>query len=308
MIKIQRHDADWQALSVYTNKTKTWQGEAVTPYEYERLNAIAHFSCANIQGKKSLDFSLYKSEAFKTILLSEAHEKCAYCESCNSASAAYDIEHFRPKGKAICLNGNKRSDGYYWLAADWDNLFIACQYCNRLNKHEGREVGKKTTTGKGVKFPLACEEKRAKTPDCQLDSEEEVRLLINPAKDNPKDHLIFDKKGVVLGRDEKGKVSIEVLGLDRNKLEDARRATLRDLNNLVEDIASDLSQWCQTRECDPHVKSRLFRNLPLLKQMLGRRGQYLGAKRDWVLSADQRGRIDFLNKFGIDLRGMVAGY
>lgn len=157
--------------------------------------------------------------------------KCAYCESPIGATQPTDIEHFRPKGGYIVRDRVKKADefkrpGYYWLAASWENLLPSCIDCNRERTHEFPD-GNFGKVGKANKFPLAGEKSRATGPD--FDLVREKRLLLDPCADAPEQHLEFAEDGTVRpavgsdGRESRvGKVSIEVFGLRRGKLVQAR--------------------------------------------------------------------------------------
>jgi uncharacterized protein (TIGR02646 family) len=64
------------------------------------------------------------------------HNKCAYCERELETAHELDIEHFRPKNRvqpwpeAPIPHSNGRPDGYYWLAYEITNYFVACKPCN----------------------------------------------------------------------------------------------------------------------------------------------------------------------------------
>ena len=201
----------------------------------ERDRAIEFFSNpANYEGenKKKFTFSVYSDDAVKEALDQLFHHKCAYCESKYEATQPMDVEHYRPKG-AVIINGEEHKPAYYWLAADWDNLLPSCTDCNRRRYHEFKGVGRKLA-GKETLFPIADESNRARTPGEEAGEE---RLLLDPCRDQPEEHLEFLKddeaRGLVrpslLPNDQespKGKESIEVYGLQRRGLRSARRARL----------------------------------------------------------------------------------
>lgn len=160
------------------------------------------------------------------------NDKCAYCESPIGSTQPTDVEHFRPKSGFIIRNRLKKADefkrpGYYWLAASWNNLLPSCIDCNRERTHEFAD-GQFGKVGKANKFPLAGEKSRASGPD--FDLHREKRLLLDPCLDTPEQHLEFTEDGMIHpatlpdGRKSRlGKMSIEVFGLRRGKLVNARR-------------------------------------------------------------------------------------
>jgi hypothetical protein len=155
--------------------------------------------------------------------------KCAYCEGPLRPFQPGDVEHFRPKGalvdehdKPVYLRdaaGKIIKDasgqpqlhpGYYWLAYNWNNLMPACAGCNRPYKK--------------TRFPV--EGFRAAAPG---EEDREVPLFLNPFKDDPNEHLIFDTdNGILSHKTRRGEVSIELLGLNREGLLD-QRLTCYDL-------------------------------------------------------------------------------
>ena len=144
-------------------------------------------------------FKVYKLPSVKAELEKLFEGKCAYCESKYASTAPLDVEHYRPKGR---VQGAEDHDGYWWLAAKWENLFPSCIDCNRkrwqptpkphvdlsqLSK-ASEKLTAPTGTGKGDCFPLLDEELRATKKE---ELKRETPLLLNPCEDNPEDHLNF---------------------------------------------------------------------------------------------------------------------
>jgi hypothetical protein len=168
MIRIQRPKAPGFLL----NPASVWADEINRAKEHYKNNNVEVF-----------EFKLYNDIRLKDAL-KKVFLKCAYCESTYGAVYDGDVEHFRPKGKV--KEKNPQTPGYYWLANDWNNLFLACQHCNQRRRHV--LVGETELEGYGKmdQFPLASEAKRALDAESDLKQEEKVRLLINPCKDNQK--------------------------------------------------------------------------------------------------------------------------
>jgi 5-methylcytosine-specific restriction endonuclease McrA len=59
---------------------------------------------------------------------------CAYCE-CTESLSPLEVEHFRPRSEATNLDGTSEPNCYWWLACDWDNLYLVCQACNFQKKN-----------------------------------------------------------------------------------------------------------------------------------------------------------------------------
>ena len=87
----------------------------------EKERAQAHYDALIAEGKeiKTYDFSRYRRSEVKVELEKIFHGKCAYCESAFSSTQPVDVEHYRPKGPVEGVVGHP---GYWWLAADWENL------------------------------------------------------------------------------------------------------------------------------------------------------------------------------------------
>lgn len=169
-------------------------------------------------------FAAYKEEDVRNALVAMFGAKCAYCEFPYEGGMPPDAEHYRPKGK-IELQDKTKVEGYYWLAATWSNLLPTCIDCNRKR---GQDVeGEKLQAGKGMKFPLVDESKRAGRPG---EESAEEPLVLDPTVDDPAAHLSFDYgRGVVraaqdgAGPSPRGAETIKVLGLNRRGLVRQRR-------------------------------------------------------------------------------------
>jgi len=167
---------------------------------------------------KGVTYSAYKKPDVVAELRTIFHKKCAYCEFNYSAGSPTDIEHFRPKSGYITKDNKMSEGGYYWLAADWDNLLPSCIDCNRRRKQPiGKEQQK--VTGKGSHFPVRNEASR--WTDHRVTNQDEP-LLLNPCVDDPSLHLEFYGEGLVRAKSKKGEASIEVFGLLRRDLVEER--------------------------------------------------------------------------------------
>jgi uncharacterized protein (TIGR02646 family) len=195
-----------------------------SPGGIETAAAIAYFAQATPNGDEP-KFAAYKKEDVRAALLRMFGAKCAYCEFEYEGGAPPDIEHYRPKKEIERPDKTKIKPGYYWLAADWKNLLPTCIDCNRRRRQTVK--GEVLPAGKGIKFPLADESKRARLPGREID---EKPLLLDPTVDNPAAHLSYDKAGTVRatesqnGESPRGRATIEVLGLNRRGLVRGRKA------------------------------------------------------------------------------------
>jgi hypothetical protein len=71
-----------------------------------------------------------------------------------------------------------RKPGYYWLAYEWNNLFLACQLCNQLFKKN--------------LFPLLDPTTRAASHKDNVENEKPA--FIDPTIDDPKNLFPFAEK------------------------------------------------------------------------------------------------------------------
>jgi hypothetical protein len=182
---------------------------------------------ADETGTHMISAALYKRQRVR--LLAATHGKCAYCEiRLAPGQRKGDVEHYRPKGRARGIDGKvvkiRRNGalvshpGYYWLAYDYMNLLPACSACNR----RAIDASSSMLTGKSDIFPTL-DGRWASRPE-EITSEQPA--LLNPwmAADDPAEHLLFDPKtGLVIGLTERGKITIDVLGLNRDGLPEQRK-------------------------------------------------------------------------------------
>ncbi len=147
------------------------------------------------------------------------HKKCCFCESRITHIHYGNVEHFRPKA---AFRQNKEDQltkpGYFWLAYDWDNLFLACSACNQRYKEN--------------LFPLINFESRVSNPDDDILREKTV--FIHPQFDEPEEHITFEEAFVrPKNNSERGKVSIQELGLERPDLYENRNEIFQAIDRLI---------------------------------------------------------------------------
>ncbi len=161
-----------------------------------------------------IDFSagVYGHASVRAALQAAQHGKCCYCEVVvPKPYASVHVEHWRPKASVRQDEATPEiRPGYYWLAYDWDNLFLACRPCN---------------LSKGVFFPLADPSLRA--DPTQRDLSIETPLLLKPdGPDDPTDHIGFEEE-VAVGKTDRGCRTVEIVGLDESKHERRRECLTR---------------------------------------------------------------------------------
>lgn len=145
------------------------------------------------------------------------HGKCAYCEV-RPLGADSEVDCFRPRLGARGSDGESSPDHYWWLAIEWDNLYLCCPVCNKY---------------KGTHFPV--DGPRATAGASGRILRRERYLLIDPCHLHPNKYLVFEKDGRVLplpwlqeefNKDELGflraRATIDILALNRKELIEAR--------------------------------------------------------------------------------------
>lgn len=160
----------------------------------------------------------YAWPAVKDVLMQVHHQKCCYCETKLTMPANLHVEHFRPKGAVRqCRDDDNAFPGYYWLAYSWENLLLACFDCN--------------TKYKGTVFPLENPAQRARSHHDDLTVERE--LFVNPAEEDPREHIRF-QEDLPVCFSERGRLTIEGLGLRSIRLRDQRQQRLQEVDTIID--------------------------------------------------------------------------
>lgn len=134
-------------------------------------------------------------------------------------SGSYELNYFRPVSGVIGLDGKFTRPGYWWLAYDWKNVYLACMDCAKL---------------KGNKFPVKGTRMRSPAGG---PLRAEGALLLDPCADRPEEHLIFYETGLVASETEQGRTTIDVLGLNRSNLVKARTKVLEEIGWLRHELS-----------------------------------------------------------------------
>ncbi|MDX0531514.1 hypothetical protein GOC94_30935 [Sinorhizobium medicae] len=224
----------------------------------ERLRANTHYTKTPAP-TENMKFKVYAHDEVREKLTFLFGHKCAYCEGDFGPLMPVDVEHFRPKGGVIEPAGALRFPGYWWRASTWENLLPSCIDCNRSRWHK---VGtRKFKRGKENLFPLLGGASPA-VDEAGIAGEQPA--LINPAEDQPKDHLqhvyvklpdgrkesvvqpVLDTAGA---EDPKGRASIDTYGLNRDRLAVSRRKMIERMIAAIDD-AEAFFQWADA-EADP---------------------------------------------------------
>jgi uncharacterized protein (TIGR02646 family) len=149
--------------------------------------------------------SKYQHEQIKKALVQMFHGKCGYCESKINHIDYGHIEHFRPKSVPQFMH----------LVFEWKNMFLACAVCNG-------------PAYKGDRFPGV----------------DVGGPPVNPCDDIPHEHLdfVFDrvaKLASVVYKTERGRVTVELFGLNRPDLRAYRSRVFEKLLALSRFAATD---------------------------------------------------------------------
>ncbi|MEP0265109.1 AAA family ATPase [Dokdonia sp.] len=184
---------------------------------------IKHFSqpiSRRSQKKFPISDIELKLKNVKSELLKKTANKCAYCES-EFKDSFVTIDHFRPHHAAADIDGKISSEHYWWLAFNWNNLYPVCQVCNS-NKKNYFPISKQRATvkyyGKGTLF------------------NKENPIFIDPEYENPEEYFYYDQNGIIYTKTERGRITIDLLGLNRTELVEARKVVVFELDYLFEDL------------------------------------------------------------------------
>lgn len=170
-------------------------------------------------GKRTFSFTdAYKSEDVKTELKDIQHNKCCFCEA-KFVNDFFHVEHFRPKGRVDKWpKGAFSYPGYYWLAYEWTNLFLA--------------KGRTNTSFKRNFFPLSGKITRNRS---HLETKIESSILIDPGMENPRIHIRFINEEIS-GVTPRGRKNIKLLDLRNSEIDEARRTKYVILSALKSSI------------------------------------------------------------------------
>ncbi len=212
MREIKRYFADEVGTKLREQSTKKKKIKGIVQVK-SILDIAIEEKLKHIAQKKD-----YGPKFIKDRLIKIFKNKCGYCEG-RAGRGHLHIDHFRDKY------------WYYWLTYEWTNMVLACHKCN--------------SDFKKAQFPLKGDGKISSPPlkNGELDFsqfhilsdilENEGRLLLHPAIDNPKEHLTFLPSGNIGGTSEKGKESVKVYGLNSNDLQKLRGNIIVKIVNII---------------------------------------------------------------------------
>jgi uncharacterized protein (TIGR02646 family) len=236
------------------------------------VDRIKEFYSSSNRAQKRYTFPFNRDfdREIKPILHEKSHGKCAYCETKIPSPEYGTINRFRPHN-GVRDNKEYFKDLYWWLCYDWDNLIYSCKDCNQY---------------KANYFPIAGE--RALSPKAQLDSEK--KLLINPYADDPENHLHFSMDGTILSNTEDGKVTIQLLKLNRENLLFRRQKAIEELKLIIDELQI---QGTISNENEKYI-SDIYTNNPFV--------EFLSIKKQFLLDQlkDNNSLTEILNFINFD--------
>ncbi len=158
------------------------------------------------QRRAPINDEIFYDEGLIARLNAVFHSKCAYCESPVSRVLA---RHFRPLSLAVASRHQGNHQDYYaWLAYEWLNMLVACDWCEK---------------SKGDRFPVWGQRASylSRFDDVR---EQENAVLIDPVYDDPRRHIQFLADGSCIHRTERAAATIATFDLNRTKLVEDRAA------------------------------------------------------------------------------------
>jgi uncharacterized protein (TIGR02646 family) len=207
----------------------------------QRKADCASYSCspeAYQLGQKVFDFNarIYAHPTVKEALITLQHHKCCFCEQIISNDG--DVEHFRPKRAFKQAKGKSlKRPGYYWLAYEWANLFLACPSCNQRHKQN--------------LFPLANPDDRATNHKSKV---QEQPLFIDPSLDDPEQPIGFKgARAYAIDKNQRATTTIQNLRLNRYNLLESRLKSLKYLK-LLHEFVQQTEKYLDDAELQKHVQ------------------------------------------------------
>lgn len=243
---------------------KTYPAPEILTDKGQTLTRASIDQAESGEDKLSFNYSIYGHSSVKQQLISDQHNKCAYCEQSLNGDFG-NVEHYRPKA-GYCTTGTPlKTPGYYWLAYNWDNLLLSCSTCNIRHKKN--------------LFPLLDETTR----DIQhRDITKETPLLLNPVVENPGDHICFErhiiKPQITDGiEDPVGKTTIETFKLnDREDLVERRRQRWEEYKGILDNICLLETISSDDRFSDLDIQPHLQTEKDLLATIKSEQSEFTG--------------------------------
>lgn len=281
---------------IYVNRENIPEPKALTKKnregKTETERAIEHYTNPGYDGT-GFEFKVYSDPEVKSSLIELFKGKCAYCESKFLHVYSGDIEHFRPKGEIEEATPPKKP-GYYWLAADWDNLLLSCRNCNQKLTHSVYGINEKRTMGKMNQFPLANNAAHIRDHSHLngIKDEEPHRLLLNPCIENPELFFEYEQEGVIRPKssassEEKARAekSIDVYVLQRMPLVQSREKIQIDIFAQIQRVKEAIKNFNDIVNSHNSIKKFYFEGI--LKRELERLRKFTNADEEYAGMARQ---------------------
>ncbi len=168
----------------------------------------------SILSTKYIKSNRYKQSDVKKKLQDISNGKCVFCEQyiekCENGKmkeCSSTVEHYRPKSK------------YYWLAYSWDNLLWCCNRCNKNKDDKFKTLNEPIIYNDDFKENIHSHTKQY--------NELEQPFMINPELESVINKLTFHN-GKIDSDDERVQYTIETCELDREALNEKRKAIIDD--------------------------------------------------------------------------------
>lgn len=212
--------SEYTAPKIKTSKTEnTLFDELIKIKEKDSQGKNVDINTLDL-AKKFLYSNRTKDHSIINSLIDVFDNKCAYCEqSFYILDSKPVIDNYRPRSGLKHIN-----DGYFypfhyvWLSSKWENMYLSCAECDK---------------SKSNKFPI-------EGVPCDILSTGKELILEKPLIIDPCDintsiseHLFFDKSGLVEERSLKGKVTIDVLKLNRATLVNNRKRYAENILSIL---------------------------------------------------------------------------
>jgi hypothetical protein len=197
---------------------------ALVTSRVKRLSAAVKAYNKHGPGSRELTSTLvgYDAAAVKDTLYLAQAKKCAWCERRRDYSSS-PVDHFRPKDGAWRHSRGRpvRTDRghYWWLTWTWTNLLFVCPRCN----DRGHKASFFPLAAGSAALAMPKRPHRGRRGRPFFDTLSEQPLLIDPAIDDPLDHITWKPLQTALARRDwkwspsgltpRGTATIEVLKL-----------------------------------------------------------------------------------------------
>ncbi|MCU0447108.1 MAG: hypothetical protein MUE85_19610 [Microscillaceae bacterium] len=115
-------------------------------------------------------------------LLEMSDNACAFC-GVRIDNKSFDVEHFLPK------DGDKKNEGFPYLAYCWENYLPSCETCNQ--NHKGTFIPQSLKNQAIIEDILQTKFPQAQVYHQQSLLNSTTDRIIEPCFDNPDEHLAF---------------------------------------------------------------------------------------------------------------------